>query len=84
MSNLGIDLTSFKHLPIGNSTDTKKELPIDAVDKMADELVSEYSNPDYRAWYCGVIYEFGFAKIEEWRNRAREGDYPAKLFSPKV
>lgn len=90
MGNTGIDKISFNHLPIGNMTvgnsrkTNKQELPIDAVDKVADELVRDYSNPDYRRWYCGVIYDFGFDKVEEWRRRAAEGKEPAKLFSKYV
>ncbi len=61
-----------------------KQLPIDAVDKIADELVGEYDNPMFRRWYCGVINDFGFTKVAEWRGRAKEGNYPAKLFSKYV
>jgi len=72
-------------LPIDNSGKTiTKQLPIDAVDKVADELVSEYSNSGFRQWYCGVIYEFGFDKVHEWKRRASEGREPAKLFSKYV
>jgi hypothetical protein len=78
------------NVPTGNipnrSSDkaTKHELPIDAVDMLADELVAEYSNPNFRAWYCGIIYEFGSSKVWEWRRRAAEGKEPAKLFSKYV
>jgi hypothetical protein len=61
-----------------------KQLSVDAVDKLADELADEYSNPKFRQWYCGVIYEFGFSKVTEWRGRAKEGNEPAKLFSKYV
>lgn len=72
-------------VPIGNSSNTnKEELPIDAVDQMADILIKEYDNSLYRRWYCGVIYDYGFAQVEEWRNRASEGREPAKLFSKYV
>ena len=54
---------------------------ISVVDAIADELVAEYSNPDYRRWYCGVINRYGLAKVDEWRRRASEGKEPAKLFS---
>lgn len=76
----------FNQYPIGssNKSSIKHELPIDSVDKLADELVAEYSNPDFRRWYCGVIYDFGFAQVNEWRGRAREGTEPAKLFSKYV
>jgi hypothetical protein len=72
-------------LPIDNSGEVSvKQLPIDAVDKLADELVMGYDNPKFRQWYCGVIYEFGFAKVNEWRRRASDGKEPAKLFSKYV
>ncbi|MFT4532259.1 MAG: hypothetical protein ACI9T8_000270 [Candidatus Saccharimonadales bacterium] len=57
------------------------QLPIGSVDALADELVKEYSNPGYRKWYCKVIYDNGIERVLEWRRRAEEGDYPAKLFS---
>ena len=77
---------SFKQFPIGNSSQApvRRTLPLNAVDKMADELVDEYSNPKFRGWYCGVIHEFGISKIMEWRGRAREGREPGKLFSKYV
>lgn len=59
----------------------KRRLPIDAVDKLADELVSEYNNAGFRKWYCGVINDFGFSKVNEWQVRSREGKEPSKLFS---
>lgn len=72
-------------LPIGNSTRKPiKQLPIEAVDTLADELVAEYVNPQFRQWYCGVIYQFGYAQITEWRKRALEGRDPARLFSKYV
>jgi hypothetical protein len=72
-------------LPIANSGKSSiKQLPIAAVDKIADELVAEYANPNFRPWYCGVVYEFGFDKVHEWRRRASEGDIPARLFSKYV
>jgi hypothetical protein len=72
-------------LPIDNSVKKSiKQLPIDAVDKLADELVATYKNPSFRQWYCGVIYEFGFAQVSEWRERSKEGREPAKLFSKYV
>ena len=79
------NILSKKQLPDDNSSSKpSKQLPIDAVDKLADELVTEYSNPVFRQWYCGVIYQYGFAKVAEWRKRAEEGKEPAKLFSKYV
>lgn len=72
-------------LPIDSSSSKIiKQLPIDAVDKLADELVAEYNNPDFRQWYCGVVYRYGFAQVTEWRKRALDGREPAKLFSKYV
>jgi len=72
-------------LPNDKSSNKKNlDLPIASVDKIADELATEYANQDYRRWYCGVIYEFGFSKVNEWRRRASKGREPAKLFSRYV
>jgi len=60
------------------------QLSIDVVDKLAEELVTEYNNSPYRRWYCGVIYDFGPAQVHEWRVKASEGNQPAKLFSKYV
>lgn len=54
------------------------------VDILADELVEEYSNPNYRRWYCQAIYNYGIPQVLEWRKRATEGDVPARLFSKFV
>jgi hypothetical protein len=81
-----MDKIDFSQHPIANSNNhaIKHELPIEAVDTLADELVAEYNNPGYRRWYCGVIKDFGFSKVHEWRRRASEGKEPAKLFSKYV
>lgn len=72
-------------MPISSSSSKPvKQLPIEAVDRLADELVEEYSNPRFRQWYCGVIYQFGFSQVAEWRGRAKEGKEPARLFSKYV
>lgn len=69
----------------GSSVDfVNKKLAINVVDKIADELSSEYNNLRFRNWYCGVIYQFGPSKVHEWQVRAKEGDTPAKLFSKYV
>ena len=74
------------HLPKSNSGNGQsiQQLPIAAIDELADELVAEYDNPVWRRWYCGVINEFGFTKAEEWRRRANEGNEPAKPFSKYI
>lgn len=58
-----------------------KQIPIEEVDSLADELVSLYHNPAFRQWYCGVIYEFGINQVVTWQRRAEKADEPAKLFS---
>lgn len=67
-------------VPIG----VNKRPPIEQVDKLADELVAEYNNSDYRAWYCGVINTHGITRVIEWRGRAKEGNLPGKLFTHYV
>lgn len=72
-------------LPVVNSVNTStKQIPIAQVDDLADELVTEYANPDYRRWYCGVINKYGVRKVMEWHRRASEGNTPARLFSKYV
>jgi hypothetical protein len=84
VEQIGKQLNKYQ-VPNGNLDDnTFKKLPVAAVDKVADELVAEYNNQVYRRWYCGVIYEFGFSKVHEWRRCASEGREPAKLFSKYV
>ncbi|MDQ5913928.1 MAG: hypothetical protein QG623_547 [Patescibacteria group bacterium] len=56
-------------------------IPIELVDSLSLELASEYDNPQFRAWYCGVIQEFGVERVHEWRRRSAEGNNPARLFS---
>lgn len=79
---------NFKHLPFANSASTERSKPnkppLAVVDSVVDGLVKEYDNPKFRQWYCGVVYEFGLDKVEEWRKRACEGNSPAKLFSSYV
>lgn len=70
----------LEELPIGNAQLSVKQIPIDEVDALAEELVSEYSNPKFRVWYCGVIYEFGIAQVNDWRARAASGKSPGGLF----
>jgi len=65
-----------------NNQSPVKQIPIDVVDDLADELVAEYSNPDYRRWYCSAIYDFGLEQVNKWRQRAATtADSPAKLFT---
>lgn len=72
-------------LPDDNSGKSNRYQPsIEAVDRIADGLVTEYRNPQFRRWYCGVVYQFGPQKVLEWQGRARDGSSPAKLFSKYV
>ena len=76
-----MEALSFKsRLP----NDQPSKVPMEVVDILAAELVEEYQNPDYHKWYCRIIYEFGPLQVEEWRQRAREGASPGKLFSAYV
>lgn len=83
MEPIGNNLKKYQ-VPNGTSKVEKPTLPVAAVDELADELVKEYSNDLYRRWYCGIIYEFGFATVNEWRTRAASGKQPARLFSKYV
>jgi len=78
------EILNNKQLPKGNRDKVSNRIPIDSVDVLADELVSEYANPEYRKWYCKVIYKYGLAQTQEWRRRASEGKEPARLFSKYV
>ncbi len=59
----------------------KQRLPVEFVDDLADELIAEYANPEFRAWYCKIIYTFGPVQIREWQGRAKDASNPGKLFS---
>jgi len=59
----------------------KQTLSVALVDVLADELVEAYSNPQFRPWYCKLIYTFGPSQIKEWQGRVSDSDNPAKLFS---
>ena len=79
------EVLNNKQLPKDSREETRdNRIPIGSVDVLADELVGEYANPNYRKWYCKVIYTYGAAQVNEWRNRAREGKDPARLFSKYV
>lgn len=71
-------------LPSASRKDKFSNLPIERVDELADSLATGYGNVSFFQWYCGVIYEFGPVRVEEWRLRAKEGKYPGKLFSQYV
>lgn len=54
---------------------------ISEVDALADELIKQFNNPDYRPWYCRVIYELGITEVYELMNRVRDAKNPGTLFS---
>lgn len=70
-----------KVISLTENDNWKQRLSIELVDQLADGLVKEYDNPQFRAWYCKLIYTFGPAQIQEWQGRVRDSAYPAKLFS---
>ncbi len=75
----------ISQLPIDRSgRNDKHRLSTLDVDILANELVVEYSNPNYRRWYCQAIYNYGVPQVLDWRKRAAEGDVPARLFSKFV
>ena len=78
------DLFTDYQMPIGGNNPRLKRIHIAQVDRLADELVDEYDNLKFREWYCGVINEYGISKVLEWRGRAKEGNYPGKLFTSFV
>lgn len=84
MGLVNYDFTKYQ-MPNDNRVNkVNNKLPISSVDILADELVAEYNNPEYRRWYCAVIYEFQPEKVLEWRRRAKEGSQPGRLFSRYV
>lgn len=69
---------------VKSSNNYQKDMPLEAIDELADELVKQFDNPIWRPWYCGVVRKFGPAKVQEWRRRASEGREPGKLFTVYV
>lgn len=65
----------------GKSQLPVKRLPIEEVDRLADELVAEYSNSEFRKWYCALINQHGIERVMYWRGKAASGNNPARLFS---
>lgn len=78
MEKINLNLTRTENSSLNEDY---SKLPIEAVDQFADILVIEYNNPDYRRWYCKLIYTFGPAQVDEWQGRASNSDNPGKLFS---
>lgn len=57
---------------------------IDEVEQYARELSSRFHNQDFFKWYCGVIHEFGTARVRELVGRVEGADYEGRLFSRLV
>lgn len=69
-------------LPTANSNKTlDSNLKLGLVDDLAENLAREFGNLSYKAWYCGLIYKFGPATVEEWRKRSITAKDPGKVFS---
>ena len=66
-------LTNDNHLP--------PRPTIEQTDLLADKLVEEFNNPEWREWYCKKINLNGIELINEYRLKARKGYNPPKLFS---
>jgi hypothetical protein len=64
--------------------DLVKNVSLDEVDRLSDELVRIYKNPSYKKWYCKAIYRFGAQQIRDWMARASDGKYPERLFTTYV
>jgi hypothetical protein len=77
LKHLPFDIEDYMELP-------GRQLPLELVDLVADGLVRMYENPDYRKWYCGVVYEFGLTKVNDWIKHAKDGNEPGKLFTRYV
>ena len=60
---------------------SKRPYTITEVERLANELCSEFSNAKFFKWYCGAIYEFGVPSIEQLRARVQDAEEPGKLFS---
>lgn len=81
------DIKSILNSQLANTNSGSKSIrriPVEQVDELADSLVAEYRNTDWRGWYCGVINKYGVGRVQEWRRRASEGDNPGRLFSTYV
>lgn len=72
-----------KHLPNVRREfkDFKKELSSTQVDEYVSGLIKEYGSPEYRRWYCVLVYEFGIQTIDDLRGRCRDARTPARLFA---
>ena len=68
---------------IGNNptANYREQVDVRLVDSLADELCHEYSNTDFRKWYCNIIYELGLPRVNEIRGRCRDAKQPGRLFS---
>ena len=51
------------------------------VDEFVDGLVRRYKNPEFRRWYCKLVYNIGPYRINEIQGRVQGAKDEAKLFS---
>lgn len=84
MTNGNLTNGNWKQMANGSNQLPTKPVPIDVVDSLADELIVEYENPNWRPWYCGVINQFGLDQVTIWRGRSKSANSPARLFSHYV
>ncbi|RYF29755.1 MAG: hypothetical protein EOO17_00160 [Chloroflexi bacterium] len=66
---------------MNNDIDSRKYNQSKRVEYIADQLVAEFKNSGFRAFYCKVAYKLSEANI--WNNveQAKKGNSPAKLFT---
>lgn len=50
-------------------------------DRIADKLVQELGNEDFRAFYCKVAYKLSESQIWQSLELAKTGNNPAKYFT---
>lgn len=75
---MGLDQTENDNWQLG------KGIPIAEVDKLANELATEFDNKDFLPWYCGAIYALGIQRITEIRGRVQSAKNKGRLFSHYV
>lgn len=71
----------MENISFNRNANKNSELTIVEVDRLADELVAQFNNPEYRRWYCKLIYKFGYQTVMDWKGRVSDANNPATLFS---
>lgn len=59
----------------------KDTLDFRFVDELVDDLVKRYKNPEFRKWYCKLVYNIGPSRVNEIQGRVQGAQDEAKLFS---